>query len=146
MRTTHPPGRRRNTPRRGFLLIEVTAGMLVLLTVLAMTVQLLASAGAVRRDLRHRQWALQEARNVLDLATSLPPDALTNEALAARNLGERAAKALPNGTLTVTAEPEDGEFPSTRIMVAVSWRGRSGEPVAPLRLVGWVPRPLEKTP
>lgn len=145
MRTIQRPGRHR-APRRGFLLIEVTAGLLLLLAVMAMTVQLLAWSGAARRDARHRQWALHEAQNVLDLATSLPPEALTTESLAARNLGDRAAKALPGGELKVTAEAEAGDFPSTRVMVAVSWRGRSGEPVSPLRLVGWVPRPQEKTP
>ncbi len=135
----------RNPSRRGFLLIEVTAGLFVLLCVLAMTVQLLAWSGAARRELRHRQWALHEAQNVLELVTALPPDALKTDALAARKLGERAEQALPGGTLTITAEPEAGEFPSTRVTVAVSWRGRSGNPVSPLRLVGWVPLPPKET-
>jgi hypothetical protein len=138
MRT--PPVRNRLAARRGFFLVEVTAGVLVLLAVLAMTVQLLAWSGAARRETRHRQWALNEAQNVLDLVTALPPAALTTEALAGRKLGERAERALPGGTLTVTAEPDAaGGVASRRVAVAITWRGRSGAPVSPLRLVAWVP-------
>lgn len=141
-RNSHSMG----TPRRGFLLIEVVGGLMLLLAVLAMTVQLLAWSGAARREARHRQWALHESQNVLDMVTSLPPEALTTESLAARKLGERAETALPGGLLKVTTEAEDGEFPSTRVMVTVTWRGRSGEPVSPLRLVAWTPRTAEVSP
>jgi predicted small integral membrane protein len=136
----------RRTPRRGFLLIEVVGGLMLLMAVLAMTVQLLAWSGATRREARHRQWALHEAQNVLDLLTALPTESLTTESLAARKLGARAETALPGGVLKVTTEAEDGEFPSLRVMVTVTWRGRSGEPVSPLRLVAWIPRTAEVSP
>jgi hypothetical protein len=133
-----PPARPKS--RRGFLIVEVTAGVLLLLAVLTMTVQLLAWSGGARREARRRQWALHESRNVLDLVAALPPEAITTEALAARKLGGRAERALPGGTLTLTADDLGaGDLPSRRVAVAISWRGRSGEPVAPVRLVAWIP-------
>ena len=119
--------------RRGFTLIEMAMGALMLTILMSMTVQFLAWSASERRVSERRQRALHEASSILERLASLPSDQLTPETLQAAKLSEETGQALPDGSLKVTIV--DGPEGLKRLTVEVGYHDRSGEAVAPVRLV-----------
>jgi hypothetical protein len=118
--------------------MEVVAAFGVLLIVMGMTVQMLGWVAAERRAAGRRAWALQEAQNVLERLTVLPPERLRPEAIAALKLDDRVRSVLPGGDLKIEVADAAGGSGSKRIGVAIGWRDRAGAPVPPVRLTTWV--------
>lgn len=138
----NPADRFRSSRRpRGFTLIEVAAAGVMLATALVITVQVLTLSSAQAREVERRQFAVQEAANLLERLAVAPWDALGSETAASQKLSTEALSRLPGGDVNVAIESDDEPANSKRIAVTIRWRNRSGEFTAPVRLTAWVFRP-----
>ncbi len=126
--------------RRGFTLVELalTVGMLAI--AMSVTVQLLGWIVAERRASERRQFAAQEAANVLERFAARPFDGLTPEAARAVTLSEAARAVLPGAELSVVVDDRGAAPDARRVAVRLRWRQRSGEWDAPVRLTTWIER------
>ena len=136
--STEPTGPARS--RRGFLLVEFAAAMLVLAVAMAVTVQILGWLAAERRSAERRQSAADEAANVLERLTLRPWDDLTPEAVRGVPLSDQARRVLPDGALSVQVAEAGKDVAMKRITVEVRWRDRAGGATKPVRLTAWVAR------
>lgn len=137
-RTQDADGRASN--RRGFTLAELAIATLMLVLAMSATVRSFGWMLAQRREVQHRELALQEASNVLERVTALGWSDLTSDRAAACSLSEAARHRLPGATLKVALEAQQDPQPAKRIRVEVGWRDRSGALQPPIRLVSWVYR------
>ena len=125
----------------GFTLLELSVAAVVLMLVMAITVQVLGWAAAERRAAERRRWAAQEAANVMERLTSRPWDSLTAEAAAAVELSPQARAVLPEGELAIEVTSQPGPPRAKRLIVAVRWQRPAGQPAASVRLTSWIYRP-----
>ena len=122
----------------GFTLLEVSVAAVVLVLVMAITVQVLGWATAERRAAERRQWARQEATNVLERLTAQPWDRLTAESAAMLELSPQARAVLPEGELRIEVTSQPGPPRAKRLSVDVRWQRPAGQPDASVRLTTWV--------
>jgi prepilin-type N-terminal cleavage/methylation domain-containing protein len=124
--------------RRGFTLIELISTCILLGVVFSVSIPLLTVVAQERRSAEQRQFALQQATNLLERAMT------------------KTWSELPVGTQELTAAPADvqtllpglerqvevkelTETPRSKLVaVSIRWKSRSGEFVAPIRLSAWV--------
>ena len=125
---------------RGYAILEIIGGVIVLGMALAVTVRLIGWVAAERRAAERRRWATLEAANVMERLAGRPWDDLTARSVAAEALGPTARDLLPGGRLGVRLTEADG---LKRITIEVHWRGRSGTDETPVRLTAWVGPQLE---
>jgi hypothetical protein len=133
---------RRGRGRRGSLLAEAGMSAVMLMIAMSLVARVVGWTAAERRDLDHRQWAVQEAANLMERLTSRSFDSLTNEGVKDLTLSPEAARLLRDAELRVEVvdhDPTGGED-SKRIALTLRWRGRSGEWTGPVRLTSWVYR------
>ena len=131
--------------RRAFTLLEVSVAGVLLVALMAAAVQMLAWVAAERRASERRQWAMQEAANVMERITAQPWESLTSEdpdsgRLASVELSPHAQQMLPEAELHVTVASEPEQPDAKRLIVAVRWQRRPGEQPAQVRLTSWVYR------
>jgi hypothetical protein len=114
----------------------------MLMIAMTLTVKVLGWMGAERRASERRQWAAQEAANLMERITARPFEAVTAESVRELALSPQAQKLLPGAELKVdlTANDPAGGEGSQRIAIQVRWRNRAGEWDAPLRLTSWIYR------
>lgn len=122
--------------RRGFTLLEMAVGALLLGMVMALTVQILAWSASERRVSERRQRALHEASNLIERLATLPSSELNPATLRAAKLSDQTRQALPNGELKVALD--EGPEGLKRLTVEIHYRDRAGEPVAPVRLTAFL--------
>lgn len=129
-----PRGRSRPR-RRGSLLVELSAALVILAVVLGLCVQWLAVSARERREGERRAWALQEAQNVLERLDGQPnaPDPV--------DLRLRVESALPAGRLEIDRVADPGPPMLTRVQVCIRWRDRPGLDAPPVVLTAWVTGP-----
>lgn len=125
---------------RGFTLLEVAVAAAVLVLLMAVTVQMLGWAAAERRAAERRQWALQEATNVLERLTAQSWDSLTAEAVASVELSSQARAVLPDAELKIEVTNRPGPPSAKQLVVDVRWQRPAGQSVASVRLSSWVYR------
>jgi hypothetical protein len=121
--------------RRGYAMLEIIGGVIVLGMALAVTVRLIGWVAAERRAAERRSWATVEAANVMERLAGRPWDDLTAGSVATEALGPAARDLLPGGRLGVLVTEADG---LKRITIEVRWHGRSGADETPVRLTAWV--------
>lgn len=128
--------------RRGALLVESVAAVIVLIAALGVTVRLLGFVASERRSAERRQFAAQAAANAMEQIAALDWDDLTPDRLAQVRLDDTPAALLPGGRLAATVhEPGESDPPGVRrVRVEVRWRGSSGQDVAPVRLSAYLSR------
>ena len=125
--------------RRGITLIELGVAVVVLIAVMTVTVHVLAGSIAERREAERREWAIQEASNVMERVTALPWDEIQPGSSASLRLSRRAREALREGSLSIhVAVDPSGE--AKRVNIEVQWANRAGGPHKPVRLSAWVYR------
>jgi hypothetical protein len=107
---------------------------------MSLTVELLGGIAAERRLVERRQFAAQEAANVLEAFVSRPFESVTPEAARSISLSEAARAVLPEAELTVLVDDHGASPDAKRIAVRLRWRQRSGEWEAPVRLTTWIER------
>jgi Tfp pilus assembly protein PilV len=124
--------------RRGFTLLEVTLAGLLLVVLMAITVQMLGWVVSERRAAERRQWAIQEAANVMERLVVQPWDELTSDVEEAIDLSPQASAVLPDAELQVTVAAEPDQPDAKRLSVAVRWRPRPDQAAVQVRLTSWV--------
>ena len=87
------------------------------------------------RSARLVQIAAEELANQMDQITLRTWDEITTASLADTKLSEHALAQLDDPNLEVEVHTESE---SKRIRLVLTWKGRTGESVAPVRLVTWV--------
>jgi type II secretory pathway pseudopilin PulG len=127
--------------RHAFTILEVSAAGVMLATAMVIAVQVLALSSAQAREVERRQFAIQEAANLLERLTAAAWDTLNTDLAAAQQLPAESQSRLPGGELKVAIETIAGPPASKRIAVEIRWRNRSGEFTSPVRLTAWVYRP-----
>jgi prepilin-type N-terminal cleavage/methylation domain-containing protein len=137
--TATAPRAPRLGPRRGFTLIEIAVSVVLLAAAMMLTVQVLGWVASGRRASERRQWAAQEAANVMERFTALPWERISPESARAVTLSPEARQGLPHEELAVSVDDQDGGR-SKRVSVRIRWRNRAGEWDAPVRLTAWVYR------
>lgn len=137
--------RRRNKRRRGSLLAETAMSAVMLMIAMSLIARVVGWTAAERRNLDHRQWAVQEAANLMERVSARPFEKLSTESLKELALSPEAVRTLPDASLHIDVADHDpaGGDDSKRISLRLRWRGRSGEWEAPVRLTSWVYRRKE---
>ncbi|MFO0891441.1 MAG: hypothetical protein U0790_20145 [Isosphaeraceae bacterium] len=128
--------------RRGSLLAEAAMSGVMLAIAMTLTVKVIGWAAMERRAADRRQWATQEACNVMERVTARPFEAVTSESVGEEALSPQARQLLPGGELRIEVaanDPAGGEV-SKRVGVQVRWRDRSGGWDTPVRLTSWIYR------
>ncbi|MDZ4783865.1 MAG: prepilin-type N-terminal cleavage/methylation domain-containing protein [Planctomycetia bacterium] len=143
MNTAHFPMHGQRRPRRrrsarGFTLLECVVAAGMLMVVMGLAAQLFAWDARERREVWRRQVAQQEAANLMEQLTAQMPSELTAETLEALRISTESSAWLPHGTLQATATEVTAPAAGRRIELQITWEHASGEPAAPVRLVGWV--------
>jgi hypothetical protein len=128
--------------RRGSLLAEVAMSGAMLMIAMALTVKVLGWVGVERKVWDRRQWAAQEAANLMEQITSRPFVDVTAETARKLSLSPEARRLLPDPELKVEVGENDqaGGAGSKRVALQLRWHNRSGEWDAPVRLVSWIYR------
>ena len=121
--------------RRGFLLIESMAGLVLLLVLVSLTAGAIRGIASARIEAERRQWAIEAASNVMEAVAALPRQAFGRERLGALALDSEVSKELPEASLTIDVGEADRDG-LREVVVAVSWRSISGKP-ATARLIAW---------
>ena len=128
--------------RRGSLLAEVAMSGAMLMIAMALTVKVLGWVGVERKVWDRRQWAAQEAANLMEQITSRPYGDVTAESASKLALSPEARRLLPDAERKVEIGENDqaGGAGSKRVALQLRWHNRSGEWDAPVRLVSWIYR------
>ncbi len=126
--------------RRGYGLIELTICAMLFVAAMGLMLGTASWVAAERRGAERRQVATQEAANLMERLAARPFDELTPESAKRLALSDHAKASLRDGSIDVVIAAIAGDVPARRITIEVRWRDRSGEPVAPVRLVAWVHR------
>ena len=137
---TRPRPAAGSSRRRGFTLVELALTVALLAIAMGVTVQALGWIASERRAIERRQYAAQEAANVLERFVARPFDGLTPEAARAVTLSEAARAVLPGAELTVLVDDKAASPDARRVAVRLRWRQRTGEWEAPVRLTTWIER------
>ena len=122
--------------RRGFILLEVMAGLVLLLALVAIAIRTVGAVAAARRETERRQRAIEAAANLMERISALPRDDLTKARLDQLALDPETLAELPTPMLTIDLGPVE-EHRLRRVVVAVTWRTASGRRALPARLAAW---------
>lgn len=136
----------RRLPRRsGSILIEVMVAAAVMAIMITTTVEALALVAARHLAADQRQWAIEEAENIVERLHRRPWDLLTADAKLDPEFEVRIAQSLPGGRGQVIVTHADGPPPAKRLDVEIAWQGSAGAP-AKVRLTAWVFQTTEAIP
>jgi hypothetical protein len=124
-------------PRRGSLLLETSAALLLLAALTTVCLQFLWAVSDQRRQLYTQLTATQEAANLLERTAALSWDELAGDAPAKLVLSAQARQALPEGRCEIHVEGPSGDPPSKRIVVTACWRPQPGGDERKVKLVAW---------
>jgi hypothetical protein len=131
------PGSARRV-RSGVMLLEVLAGVVLLLAAIGLVVQILAGEAAAQRAIQHKLFAFELLTNIMEEQTALPFEAVTPQSLAQLKLPPEAQQLLPQATLTAAVVPSEGSIPGKRLTLELRWQERTGESSKPVRLIAWI--------
>jgi hypothetical protein len=122
------------------MLAELAMSAVMLMVALALVVKVLGWVAAERRGAERREWAVQEASNLLETMTAGPFESVTAEAAARAALSPQARQMLPGAELKLDVARDDaaGGADSKRVTVRIRWRDRSGSWDTPVRLSTWI--------
>ena len=128
--------------RKGSFLAEVAMSAVMLMIAMTLTVKVLGWLGTEHRAWDRRQWAAQEASNLMEQATARPFDAVTTAALKELSLSPQARRLLPGAELKLEVVENDpaGGPGSKRLSVQLRWQDRAGGWDAPVHLTSWIYR------
>jgi hypothetical protein len=132
--------------RRGSLLVEAGAALMMLTVAMTLTVKV---AGWVVREQRatdRRQQAISEAANLMERLTAVPFDELTTDSITTLTHAPRAGAAVPGSELSLGMVEDDpvGGAGSKKVSVKIRWRNRADEWDSPVLLTSWIYRSQAK--
>jgi prepilin-type N-terminal cleavage/methylation domain-containing protein len=132
------PGQIGAGTRRGFTLIEVTITVVLLAAAMTAIVQVLGWVAAERRATERRQWAIEEAANLMERVTAAPFEEVTAESARAVTLSAPIREKLTSPELTVIVSEPEAVGGGKRVAIAIRWLGRGRTSEAPVRLTAWI--------
>lgn len=121
--------------RPAFTLIEMTAVMAITLVVLGLITSLTVWNFRERAAQQARQFALENAANILEQARATPWNSLTVDWAESRRLDE--SPWLPDGKLDVLVTDEPNNPGLKRVTAKVSWRIAAERPRLNVELIGF---------
>lgn len=124
--------------RAGVMLLEVVAGIVLLLAAIGLVVQILAGEAAAQRATQHKLFAIELLSNMMEEQTALPYNEVSPQALAELKLPSEAHQLLPGATIKATVDPSDGPIKGKRLTLEITWPDRTGEASQPVRLSAWI--------
>ena len=126
--------------RRGSLLIDLGASVLLLAIAMTLVVQLIGWVARERREADHRQRALVVAENTLERIEALAYDTLADTASKVALEDGKPDEAIPGARVEVVVADASGDVPAKRVAVIVHAPDRSGAERELARLTTWVHR------
>jgi prepilin-type N-terminal cleavage/methylation domain-containing protein len=123
--------------RPGFTLMELTIAVAVLAVLLATSIKMTLVASSQVRANDHRSFALQAVQSIAEQIENIPWEHLPTATANQMPLPESAATHLPGAQLKITVNDETDPV-AKRVLVEITWNGRGGERVGPVRLTTWV--------
>jgi hypothetical protein len=128
--------------RKGSMLADVAMSAVMLMIAMTLTVKVLGWMGIEHRAWDRRQWAAQEASNLMEQATARPFDGVSTATLKELSLSPQALRLLPGAELSVNVVENDqaGGPNSKRVGVRLRWKDRSGGWDSPVQLTTWIYR------
>jgi hypothetical protein len=126
--------------RRAFTTCEAALAVLLLAVAMTTTVHVLGWVAADRRAIERRQWAIQEAGNLMERLTAQPWETIDADSARALVLSEEVRRKLPEPELTIDVDDRDAGRGAKRLALRLRWRNRSGGWERPVRLTAWIAR------
>ncbi len=138
--------RRGCSARRGALLVEAAAAVMMLMLAMILTVKLVGWVAQENRSNDRRQQALSEVANVMERLGAIPYEDLTQEAVKQVTLSPQLRATLPDGSLTVDLSENDpvGGNDSKKVSAKIRWKNQSGGWESPVHLTTWIYRSRSK--
>ena len=128
--------------RKGSFLAEMAMSAAMLMIAMTLTVKVLGWMATEHRAWDRRQWAAQEASNLMEQATARPFDDVSTKTLGDLTLSPQARRLLPDAELKADVVENDpaGGPGSKRVVVRLRWKDRSGGWDSPVHLTSWIYR------
>ena len=124
--------------RGGFTIIEMIGTCLLLGILFSMTLPMLLVVARERRSAEQRQFALQQAANLLEEAVQRDWSDLQPGELKVPDPANDLQAVLPGLQQKLVVKQLADEFDTRQIIASIRWQNRAGELVSPLRLSAWV--------
>jgi type II secretory pathway pseudopilin PulG len=121
--------------RSAVTFVELMVACVLIGSLASFVVPIISRIDDVSQSARLHQIAVEELANQMDRITLRAWDEITAASLADTKLSANALTQLDDPRLEVDVKTESE---SKRIRLELTWKGRAGELVAPLRLVTWV--------
>ncbi len=123
--------------RRGYLLIEVFVALTILAALFALVIQMVSTTARERRATERRAIALEHAANLLERASVISFEELSEQSLRDVAGSANAGQLLPESNIRWMVEEEGSEVPAKRVAIEMTWRAPHGRSELPVRLVTW---------
>ena len=130
--------RQSNLQRGGFTILEMIGTCLLLGILFSMTIPMMLLVARERHSAGQRQFALQQATNLLEGATKRNWADLEPGELSVPDPDQDLKAVLPGLQQTLVVKQLEGEIEARQIIASIRWQNRAGELVSPLRLSAWV--------
>lgn len=123
--------------RPGYLLVEVFVALTVVAALFALVIQMVTSTARERRATERRAIALEQAANLLERASAIPFEKVSEVTLREVAVSDEAGQLLPGIDVRWTVAEDGSEVPVKRVQVELTWRATHGRSDSPVRLVTW---------
>jgi len=124
--------------RSGFTLIELIGTCILLGVLFSVTVPMLLIVARERHSNEQRQFAMQQAANLLELASTRSWSDLAPGELVVPELDADLRTVLPDVEQSLVSVATEGDLDSRQIIASIRWRHRSGQLLPPVELSTWV--------
>jgi len=118
------------------MIIELAVASVLLMVMMSISIELLATAVTQRRAAADQQLATQEAANLMERLAAMPFTDLQSEKVRDLPLSPEG-KQLRGVKSDVTITNVDGPPAAAQVVVSIRWEDRDGQLLAPVRLVAW---------
>lgn len=124
--------------RSGVVLLEVVAGVVLLLAAIGLVMQIIAGEAAAQRAAQYKFFACEILSNIMEEQTARSFDEVTPQSLTQLKLSAEAQQMLPRATLKASVDASDGPPQGKRLTLELAWQDRTGDSTKPIRLVAWI--------
>lgn len=125
--------------RRAFTMVEVAVTVLMLAVAMTTILHVLTWVAMERRAIERREWALEEAANLMERIAARPWKDVNAGAVKPLTLSEHLRGSLPDAELSIAVDEKAGPQ-LKRVAIRIRWRNQAGTWVAPVRITSWMSR------
>lgn len=123
---------------RGITLIEVTAAIVLLATMVGICVQMLAALALQQRVAERRTWAIETATNLMERYAARDWNDVTPETAATLSLEPETSGVLADAKLAVEVIEEQTPVAAKQVRLNLSWDEPQADRSPTVRLSSWV--------